>query len=361
MVFQNKELGSFFNEKFINFRITPVDEGWKKIRELFEIRGTPTVILVKPDGEELDRINGFDGADKFMATVEEYLAGENLLSTFLAQVEENPDDVEANFNLGKKYSSRWEDDKAYPFYAKTIELDPEDSKGHGSEASLRIALHKISSREDPDPEPLKQFIAGNTDQKFMIESCSALARYYQGKKENDNALSVWEEVLVKMPDNPMVMNEYAYSVFYLEDESRYEKAKAQAEKALSSGNEDALFLGHYNIIRYYRLKNDNDTALIKYAEAAEQVPTEAFFAYGYASIALKEKKTDLYDRAIESVKKAIEINKGVAEYWATLAGLTFEKGDLTEAIKAQEEALFLQPTNRSYKQILEKYREVEKK
>ena len=361
MVFQNKELGSFFNEKFINFRITPSDEGWQKIRGLFEIRGTPTVVLLKPDGEELDRINGFDGADEFMAAVEEYLAGENLLSTFLSQVEENPDDVEANFNLGKKYSSRWEDDKAYPFYAKTIELDPENSMGHESEASLRIALHKIESREDPDPEPLKKFIVGNTDQKFMIESYSALARYYQGKKENDNALSVWEEVLVKMPDNPMVMNEYAYTVFYLEDESRYEKAKVQAEKALSSGNEDALFLGHYNIIRYYRLKNDNDTALIKYAEAAEQVPTEAFFAYGYAGVALEMKKTEVYDRAIESVKKAIEINKGVAVYWDTLAGLTYEKGDLAEAIKAQEEALWLQPNNQSYKQKQEKYREAEKK
>ena len=361
MVFQNKELGSFFNEKFINFRITPSDEGWQKIRGLFEIRGTPTVVLVKPDGEELDRVNGFDGPDEFMASVREYLAGENLLSTYIAQIEENPDDIEANFGLGKKYTSRWQDETAYPFYAKTIELDPEDSKGHNAEASLRIAMFKIEAREDPNPEPLKQFIAKNTNQEFMIESYSSLARYYQRKEENDKVMPVWEELLAKMPDDPAVMNEYAYNVFDLEDESRYEKAKAQAEKALNSGDEEALFYGHYNTIRYYRLKKDNDTALIKYAEAAEAVPTEAFFSYGYAAVALQEKKTDHYDRGIEFIKKAIEINPGSASYWDTLAGLHFEKGEREEAIKAQEKAVELRPDFQAYQQKLEKYQGQEKK
>ena len=361
MVFQNQELGSFFNENFINFRITPSDEGWQKIRGLFEIRGTPTVVLVKPDGQELDRINGFDGAGEFMAAVKEYLAGDNLLSTFLAQVEANPDDIEANFRLGKKYTSRWEDGTAYPYYAKTIELDPEDSTGHKAEASLRIAVYKIESREDPDPEPLKQFIAYNTDQEFMFESYASLARYYERKEENDRVMPVWEELLAKMPDDPMVMNEYAFNVFNLEDESRYEKAKAQAEKALSTGDEDALFLGHYNTIRYYRLKKDNDTALIKYAEAAEAVPTEAFFAYGYAAVALEEKKTDHYDRAIEMIKRALEINDGQASYWDTLAGLYFETGNREGAIEAQEKAVELRPDFQAYQQKLEKYQGQERK
>jgi tetratricopeptide (TPR) repeat protein len=361
LVFQNKELGSFFNEKFINFRITPSDEGWQKIRGLFEIRGTPTVVLVKPDGEELDRVNGFDGPDEFMASVREYLAGENLLSTYLARVEENPDSIEANFGLGKKYTSRWEDETAYPYYVNTIELDPEDSRGHNTEASLRIAVFKIESREDPDPEPIKQFIAKNTDPEFMVESYSSLANYYQRKEENDKVMPVWEELLAKMPDSPNVMNEYAYNVFSLEDESRYDKAKAQAEKALSTGDDDALFLGHYNIIRYYRLKKDNDTALIKYAEAAEAVPTEAFFAYGYAAVALQEKMTDHYARGIEMIKKALEINDGAASYWDTLAGLYFETGSREEAIQAQEKAVELRPDFQAYQQKLEKYQGQEKK
>jgi tetratricopeptide (TPR) repeat protein len=361
LVFQNKELGSLFNQEFINFRITPSDEDWQKIRGLFEIRGTPTVVLIKPDGEELDRINGFDGADEFVASVKEYLAGNNLLTTFISQVEENSADVEANFNLGKKYSSRWEDDKAYPYYAKTVELDPEDSKGFKAEASLRIALHMIEAREDPDPEPLKQFIDNNTNQDFMFESYASLARYYQRKEENDKVMPLWDELLAKMPDNPNVMNEYAFNVFSLEDESRYDRAKALAEKALSTGDEDALFLGHYNIIRYYRLKKDNDTALVKYAEAAEKVPTEAFFAYGYAAVALQEKKTDLYDSAIEMARKAIEINDGVAAYWDTLAALYFEQGENEEAVKAQEKALELMPDNQAYQKKLETYKGIEKK
>ncbi len=354
MVFQNKELGSFFNKEFIAFRITPTDDAWKEFRERFEISGTPTVVLIKPEGEELDRINGFEGADEFVDSVKDYLAGNNLLTTFVAQVEENPDDVEANFNLGKKYTSRWENDKAYPYYSKTIELDPEDSKGYKAEASLRVAVYLIGSREDPDPEPLKLFIANNTNQEFMFEAYSSLARYYQGKEENDKVMPLWEEILAKMPDSPNVMNEYAYNVFSLKDESRYDKAKAQAEKALGSGDEDALFLGYYNIIRYHRLKEDNESALAVYAEAMQKVPTEAFFGYGYAAVALQEKMTDHYDRGIEMAKKAIEINDAVASYWDTLAGLYFEQGEREGAIKAQEKALELRPDNQAYQKKLEK-------
>jgi len=361
LVFQNKALGSFFNPEFIAFRITPTDEGWKKIREKFEIRGTPTVVLIKPDGEELDRINGFEGADEFVASVKEYLAGNNILATFQAQVEENPDDVEANFNLGEKYTSRWEDEKAYPYYAKTIELDPEDSKDHKTEASLRIAVYKIESRENPDPEPLKQFIASNSNQEFTFESYASLARYYQIKKEDDKVMAVWEEILAKMPDSPNVMNEYALNVFSLKDESRYDKAKTQAEKALSSGDEEALFLGYYNLSRYHRLKEDNESALAMYAEGLQKVPTEAFFGYGYAAVALQEKMTGHYDRGIEMAKKAIEINDGVATYWDTLAGLYFERGDREEAIKAQKKTLELMPGNRAYQIKLDKYKGEEKK
>lgn len=331
------------------------------MRERFEIRGTPTVVLLKPDGDELDRINGFDGTDEFVASVKDYLAGNNLLSTFAAAVEKNPDDIEANFKLAKKYSSRWDDDKADTYYEKTIELDPENTKGFKTEATLRRAVYKIQMRENPDPEPLKQFIATNTDEEFIYESYSNLARYYQNQKQNDQALATRKEVLNKLPDNPRVMNDYAMTVFNLRIESEYEKAKELAEKALTSGDKDALFSGYYNLINYYRLKEDNDSALAMYEEAIKNVPKEPFFKYGYATVVMREKIADKYDRAIELANEAIAMNDGAAYYWDTLAGLLFEKGERADAIKAMEKALELRPENKVYQQKLEKYREQEEK
>ncbi len=331
------------------------------MREKFSIRGTPTVVLIKPDGEELDRVNGFDGADEFVASVKAYLAGSNLLTTFIAQVEANPDDIEANFKLGKKYTSRWEDDKASPYFAKTLDLDPDNTRGYKTEATFQIAMHKVSSNENPDPEPLKQFITSNTNPEFMFQSYSGLARYYQAHKETDKVMPLWEELLGKMPDSPNVMNEYAFNVFSLKDEARYENAKAQAEKALASGEEDALFMGYYNLIRYHRQTGDNEGALAMYERAAQKVPQEAFFKYGYAGVVLEAKFADKYDMGIEMAKKAIEINDGVASYWDTLAGLYFEKGDSQQAIKAQEKALELMPNNTAYQQKLDKYQGRDKK
>lgn len=359
MVYQNEKLGGFFNSGFISFRITPSDEAWTELRERFEIRGTPTVVLLKPDGQELDRVNGFDGADRFVASVKDYLAGNNLLSTFVARVENNPDDAGANFNLAKKYTSRWDDEKAFPFYVKTAELDPQNSLGFNAEAKLRIAQYKIEQRENPDPEPLKQYIAENTDEEFMFEAYSSLAFYYQRIKDNDMFMSVWEELLTKMSDNPQVKNEYAYAVFSIEDKSRYDKAKALAEEALASGDEDQLFLSHYNIIRYYRLKEDNVTAVAMYERAAQNVPGEPFFKYGYAAVVLQEKMEDNYGRAVEMIIKALETNGGAGTYWDVLAGLYYEQGRSKEAVEAQEKAVELLPDNEEFQEKLKKYREGE--
>lgn len=318
-------------------------------------------MLVKADGEELERVNGFDGVDEFVGSVKEYLAGNNLLATFVANVETNPDDAEANFKLGKKYSSRWDDEKAYPYYAKTVELDPDDIKGYKTEATLRMAVYKISSRENPDPEPLIQFIAKNTSEEFMYESYASLARYYQMKKENDKVLATWEEVLSKLPDKPNVMNEYAITIFNLQEGSKYDRAKSLAEKALSSGDEDALFMGYYNLITYHRLKEDNDGALAMYEEAIQKLPKELFFKYGYATVVAREKIADKYDRAIVLAKEAVEMNADAATYWDALAGVYFAKGDHEEAIRAIEKALELRPESIVYQQKLDKYRRQEEK
>ena len=173
-------------------------------------------------------------------------------------------------------------------------------------------------------------------------------------------MPLWEEILAKMPDNPDVMNEYSFNVFSLEDEGRYEKAKTQAEKALSLAGEDDLFMGYYNLIRYHRLKEDNDSALAMYEEAAGKVPKEPFFKYGYGAVVLQAKKVEKYDRGIEMVKKALEMNDGSPQYWDTLAGLYFEKGERKEAIKALEKALELRPDNKAFQEKLAKYREPEK-
>jgi tetratricopeptide (TPR) repeat protein len=167
--------------------------------------------------------------------------------------------------------------------------------------------------------------------------------------------------LTKMPENPNVMNEYAMTVFNLREESKYEKAKSLAEKALNSSDEDALFLGYYNLINYHRLKEDNDSALAVYETAIQKMPKEPFFKYGYATVVTREKIADKYDRAIVLAKEAVEMNPDAATYWDTLSGVYFAKGDREEAIKAIEKALELRPDNKVYQTKLEKYQGQEEK
>lgn len=61
LVFQNTESAQFINKTFVSFKIIKGDENYKELREQFNMLGFPTIIVLLPDGEERDRIIGFDG------------------------------------------------------------------------------------------------------------------------------------------------------------------------------------------------------------------------------------------------------------------------------------------------------------
>ena len=60
-VFQNENYGPFINKNFISLKITPENENNNKIKKQYHVWGLPTVIFFNDDGDEIDRICGYEG------------------------------------------------------------------------------------------------------------------------------------------------------------------------------------------------------------------------------------------------------------------------------------------------------------
>jgi tetratricopeptide (TPR) repeat protein len=338
-------------EKFVNVRIQTADKVYPDFRKEFGVRGTPTVLFLDAQGGEIDRIVGYGGEkDEYFQKVQDYAAGKNTLLALMADFENKQDDVDANFALAEKYLDRYELDKAVPYFEKVLELDPVDSKGHKAEATYQVALN--AARANQDVEPLKAFIAGNPDEKYLVNSYTTLASAYERKKEYDPMVATYEESLRKFPENARLMLFFSSSIFRAKLEDLYPKALELNEQCKTLDPEMEVSTA-MNLITYYQNIGDKDKQIETFEALIAQESDSSGWMNYYASTILSQKIESHYDRGIEVAKKAIELSEDSSNNWYTLSQLYKAKGDKDKAIEAINKALEISPDNQRYQKALE--------
>ncbi len=361
MVWQDKVVGNFVNSRFIPLRITPSDEAYRQVRNDYKVRGTPTALFLNPQGEEIDRKIGFNGKrDEYFQTIQEISEGKGTLLSLLAKLRANPEDVETNFKIGKRYIDRNEWENVQPYFAKVLEMDPEDEKGFRSEATYNLAIYEL--RIYSKIEPLKQFIATCTDQERLYQAYTNLVSHFIRTEKHDDASELYEEALETMPENAFLLTDYAMFVFTSKLEDKYEKGFARAKKALSlkPEDEDVLFSSYYGILSYYKNTEKQDKYFETFEEVLLKLPKNTFFKYSYAEAILTFKISDKIETGIDVILDALELEPEAPHLWHSLSKLYFEKGDLDKAIEAAQKAVKIVPQSEQYKQILEKFEKAKK-
>lgn len=231
----------------------------------------PTVLFLKPEGEEIDRICGFDGnKDAYLQTIKDYAAGRNILSNYIADVQNNPDNVELNLKLARKYISRWEREKAHPYFTRVLELDPDDEKGFKDESTFQLAVYE--ARNKKNIEPLESFMASNTDERFFEEGYFNLVRFYRNEKNTDKLIEIYEEGIGKMPAHAGALNQYAWFIYENKIKEKYVRGIELAKKAVEL-KPDAAYI--WDTLGWLYFENGNVEAAIKTMKKAVELAPES--------------------------------------------------------------------------------------
>jgi tetratricopeptide (TPR) repeat protein len=357
LVWQDKEVGDFVNSRFIPLRFSPADKDYRRIRNEHNVRGTPTVILLNPQGEEIDRTIGFNGKrDEYFQAIRDLSTGKGALLSLLSELEENPDDVETNFKIGKRYIDRNEWKNVQPYFAKVLEVDPEDEKGFKTESTYNLAIYEL--RIKGETESLRDFIATCVDKERLYQAYASLATHFIRSDKPEEASELYEEALEKMPENGALMSDYAMFVFTGKIEDKYEIGFERAKKAmeLAPDDEDVLFGSYYGILSYHKNTGDQKMYFDIFDDVFQKMPENTFFKYTFAEAILTFKATDKIDSGIEVVTDALEMEPKAPHLWHTLGKLYFEKGDLDKAIEAAQKASDIVSNSKQYEKTLEKFK-----
>ncbi len=164
-------------------------------------------------------------------------------------------------------------------------------------------------RENEAIEPLKKALEANPDD---VNAIAALAALYDKLKMWQKSDSLYEAALEKYPDNPLLLNNYSYSLS--ERGVQLERALQMINKALEKEPENGAYLDTKGWI-YYQLGK--------------------------------------YRQALEFVQKALEVRENSAEVIEHLGDIYYRLGQPEKARQYWEQALEKAPHNQELKEKLQ--------
>ncbi len=78
----------------------------------FKVASYPTLILLKPEGKEIDRLSGYRDAETFLADVNAALDGKDSLTRARAEAADSPTDYKARMDYGRELARRGRHEEA---------------------------------------------------------------------------------------------------------------------------------------------------------------------------------------------------------------------------------------------------------
>ena len=269
---------------YINSHVIPIKIDAEKgegieIAKKYGVKAYPTILLMKADGEEIDRMLGYIEPKEFFATLEGYVTGKNTLGVLQAQVEAHPDDAALRYALAKKYEDRYDMAAAGEHFKKFLELDPSNTLGHNEEA--RYALAASSLRAANDPAQMISFIQSFPQSERKREALSTLWRFYLKANDGPNAKRYLVQYMETWPNDARMMNNYAWRC--AEQGINLDHAEEVVQKAVDLAPHDAekaSYLDTYAHVKFAQGKTDQAIALEEQAlELAKNVPGEKMKPY----------------------------------------------------------------------------------
>ncbi len=208
VVYKSDEVAQYANANQINWKVDAEKGEGIELAKKYKVNGYPTIVFTEPDGTEIDRIVGYYKPQKFLEMMKNFNEGINTIGKIKLALLENPDDITANYMMGKKYFDYYEMESALPYLRKVIELDTNNVYGYTDNAILYYAY--ITNNKNLFAEIVLRF----PDTDVLLEAVLYLAEtYYQNDNNYEKAYEGYATLLTEYKDNEDVR--FSYSQFLM--------------------------------------------------------------------------------------------------------------------------------------------------
>lgn len=204
----------------------------------------------------------------------------------------SPANAEAKLILGQLYASAGMSQNAIQTFNSLIQSNP-----NMTVAYQRLALEQVNTQFKVEAE--KTINQGLLKAPNNFDLLITQASIYEASGKYDNAISVYEKLIIDRPDSELVANNLAFLLLDARtDKASFEHAYQLVSKSKSNLPQfmDTLGWASYKLGKF-------DEAEVALTKAIEQMPNMAVFHYHLAKVHLAKNNNELAKQALQKVIK----------------------------------------------------------
>ena len=212
----------FTNQYLIPLKLDAwYDSTGQKLFEKFNGYAIPLLVFLDGEGEELDRVVGYQDADDFLLTLNNVLNNQDTFMSLYKQYNEGNRDIVLIDKLSKKSEDRQDDILSSELY--NIVLDRKSEFDIKIYERAKYYFAKKGLKND-DTSPIKLFISEYKDSDNLGSAYMALIRFYASKKDTLQEVETYKNMIdiflpsdiIPISGKSSFLNSYAWRMSELE-------------------------------------------------------------------------------------------------------------------------------------------------
>lgn len=240
----------------------------------YKVGAYPTLVIIGPDGNEVDRHIGYLGPEDFVTVLEGYTRGIGTLSEYEEKLAANPEDLELMSMVAFKYADRAMAEEAVTLFEKIMAADPDDKLGKRAEMIYGMGEVNYDVYEFETARAyFKRLMKEYPDTEWWEDGTRRLAYAEAKLGNNDEAVAAYQAYVDRHPDDPGALNGIAW--FCAQRGIGLDVALAAGLKAVKLSNRDPGILD--TLAEVYYARGEYDDAIKIGKEARESDPDDQYF------------------------------------------------------------------------------------
>ncbi len=168
----------------------------------YSVSSYPTVMVLKQDGTEIERVVGYSRAPEFISEVENYMAGRNTLAAYAAMEPDSGSDPGYVARLADRFLYHGRESDARERYERVIQMDPANRSGMVDDALYHLA--RMSRREKDyasDRRYARRIIERYPTSDMYRAAILEVAGAYRREGKLKDALPIYVDYAKRFPDD----------------------------------------------------------------------------------------------------------------------------------------------------------------
>jgi thioredoxin-like negative regulator of GroEL len=228
VVWSRPDVGAAVAQGYVALRVDADSSEGTTLMHRYSVGALPTIVALRPDGTEIDRLTGDNDAATVLAALGAWRRGESTLSVLAARIEQRPNDLAMRLDVGTRYADRGDAPHALEQLQRVIASDPQNAQGYKAHALLVLgdrlylrALHDAEHAVAPLQELVRTYPATEPGTQARVPLATTLHRTHH----DDEAQRVIEAFLADATD--VTAGTRANSVAWMMFRERWDLPRAE--------------------------------------------------------------------------------------------------------------------------------------